>query len=66
MIKVCCPICNRSMEGASQAEWPKFPFCSERCKTIDLGRWLGEAYGIPRESEEESEGDRSDAETDIP
>jgi endogenous inhibitor of DNA gyrase (YacG/DUF329 family) len=23
------------------------PFCSERCRTIDLGRWLGENYGLP-------------------
>jgi uncharacterized protein len=25
------------------------PFCSERCKTIDLGRWLDERYGMPYE-----------------
>lgn len=24
-----------------------FPFCSERCQLIDLGRWLGEEYRIP-------------------
>jgi hypothetical protein len=24
-----------------------FPFCSERCKLIDLGRWLGGKYQIP-------------------
>jgi endogenous inhibitor of DNA gyrase (YacG/DUF329 family) len=35
------------MEGQSLAEWPEFPFCSSRCKTIDLGRWLGETYRIP-------------------
>ena len=23
------------------------PFCSERCRTIDLGRWLGEVYSMP-------------------
>jgi hypothetical protein len=23
------------------------PFCSERCRTIDLGRWLGETYALP-------------------
>jgi endogenous inhibitor of DNA gyrase (YacG/DUF329 family) len=41
------------MEGHSAAEWPEFPFCSRRCKTIDLGRWLGEAYRIPTDAEEE-------------
>ena len=43
MIKVSCPICGRVMEGRSLAEWPQFPFCSPRCKTIDLGRWLDDA-----------------------
>jgi hypothetical protein len=28
------------------------PFCSERCRLLDLGRWLGERYGIPYEPEE--------------
>jgi endogenous inhibitor of DNA gyrase (YacG/DUF329 family) len=37
------------MEGESLAEWPQFPFCSPRCKTIDLGRWLDEAYRVPAE-----------------
>jgi endogenous inhibitor of DNA gyrase (YacG/DUF329 family) len=39
------------MEGQSLADWPEFPFCSRRCKTIDLGRWLGETYRIPAEGE---------------
>ena len=53
MIRVRCPICERWMEGQSTAEWPEFPFCSRRCKTIDLGRWLGETYRIPAEGEGE-------------
>lgn len=28
------------------------PFCSERCRLLDLGRWLGEQYGVPCEPEE--------------
>ena len=51
MIRVRCPICERWIEGQSTAEWPEFPFCSRRCKTIDLGRWLGEAYRIPAATE---------------
>jgi hypothetical protein len=39
-----CVICDRLLGGA---ENPWFPFCSERCKLVDLGRWLGEAYRIP-------------------
>lgn len=41
------------MEGESQAEWPEFPFCSPRCRTIDLGRWLGESYTVPSPADEE-------------
>ena len=47
MISVRCPICDRVMQGQSAAEWPQFPFCSPRCRLIDLGRWLGEAYKLP-------------------
>lgn len=27
-----------------------FPFCSERCHLVDLGRWLGEEYRVPDEN----------------
>jgi len=51
------------MVGRSLAEWPSFPFCSARCKTIDLGRWLGETYRIPAEEPEEQ---FSSEEPDLP
>ena len=38
-----CPICQR------KGPWwdvPTHPFCSERCKMVDLGKWLGEEYRI--------------------
>lgn len=43
MSKVTCPICDAGMPG-NWTEYPDYPFCSRRCKTIDLGRWLGESY----------------------
>jgi endogenous inhibitor of DNA gyrase (YacG/DUF329 family) len=46
MIRVHCPVCDRLIQGASTAEWPQFPFCSERCRLVDLGRWLGQQYRI--------------------
>jgi endogenous inhibitor of DNA gyrase (YacG/DUF329 family) len=52
------------MEGPSVAEWPCFPFCSPRCKTIDLGRWLTESYAVNKAVEPEASDDNSDA--DIP
>jgi uncharacterized protein len=46
-----CPICGKPAG-------PRFrPFCSARCKTIDLGRWLGGNYAVP--SEEPPEEDPS-------
>ena len=47
MIQARCPICDRSISAAHAAELPHLPFCSERCRRIDLGRWLGETYRIP-------------------
>ena len=63
MLQVSCPICGRLMEAQSLAEWPHFPFCSPRCKTIDLGRWLGETYRIPAD---EPEDEPSFEEPDLP
>jgi len=31
------------------------PFCSQRCRGIDLARWLDEKYGLPYESDDEPE-----------
>lgn len=39
-----CPVCKREFEPANSSA---LPFCSERCRTIDLGRWLGETYSLP-------------------
>ncbi len=42
-----CPVCKRPLPPA--AENPSRPFCSPRCKLLDLGHWLGEEYRIPGE-----------------
>jgi endogenous inhibitor of DNA gyrase (YacG/DUF329 family) len=39
-----CPVCHREFDREKSTA---APFCSERCRTIDLGRWLGETYGLP-------------------
>ncbi len=47
-----CPVCGKKLvfekkPGEADARRPSFyPFCSERCKLIDLGHWLGEQYTI--------------------
>jgi len=65
MNRVRCPICDRLMQSASTAEWPEFPFCSARCRLIDLGRWLGESYVIRPENERAGPGQLSDEESRI-
>jgi endogenous inhibitor of DNA gyrase (YacG/DUF329 family) len=48
-----CPICRKpSAARAGDGETSPYPFCSERCKLIDLGRWLDGAYQIPLEPSE--------------
>jgi len=47
MIRARCPICDRALEIASLDDLPSFPFCSERCRLIDLGRWIDGAYALP-------------------
>jgi uncharacterized protein len=38
-----CPICKKPVENDDA----NFPFCSERCRTIDLGKWASGDYVIP-------------------
>ena len=47
MIRGRCPICEKSYEIAGLDDLPSFPFCSERCRLIDLGRWADGTYVIP-------------------
>ncbi len=47
MIRGRCPICSKGFEVDRMEDLPSFPFCSERCRLIDLGRWIDEAYSIP-------------------
>jgi hypothetical protein len=46
---ILCPICKKPVTGPNDPASPNpfFPFCSDRCKLIDLGRWLDGKYQIP-------------------
>lgn len=49
-----CPECGRPSERAT------YPFCSTRCKEVDLNRWLSGSYVIPvRDDEEDEDGTSS-------
>jgi endogenous inhibitor of DNA gyrase (YacG/DUF329 family) len=41
-LKLKCPICKKLVTRES----PDFPFCSDRCRLIDLGKWASGAYVI--------------------
>jgi endogenous inhibitor of DNA gyrase (YacG/DUF329 family) len=42
-----CPTCQKPVEWSAAAKWR--PFCSERCRLIDLGAWISERHAIPGE-----------------
>ncbi len=44
-----CPICRRTVSYSARSEVPYRPFCSRRCKLIDLGKWLNEEYRVSEE-----------------
>lgn len=47
-----CPTCR---EPAPWEDNPFRPFCSERCRLIDLGKWLDESYRIPAQDTDDPE-----------
>ena len=48
-----CPKCGDPLpaptrpEGKLTERWPHFPFCSKRCRMVDLGQWMTGQYAIP-------------------
>jgi uncharacterized protein len=52
---VLCPQCGTPVEWTAASRWR--PFCSERCKMLDLGAWASESYRIPAVDTPESEAD---------
>ncbi len=48
-----CPICKRP--AAARAQNSAFPFCTPRCKQIDLGGWFDESYRVPLTDTESSD-----------
>ena len=50
-----CPICGA--EVAPRSGNKAFPFCTARCKSIDLGKWLNEDYRVPTQEAPDQAGD---------
>jgi endogenous inhibitor of DNA gyrase (YacG/DUF329 family) len=58
-----CSICNKPVLARSQN--PMFPFCSERCRFVDLGKWLGEEYRVPDQTPDDQEDEAPHAPGDV-
>jgi endogenous inhibitor of DNA gyrase (YacG/DUF329 family) len=52
---VACPTCERAVEFTATNRFR--PFCSARCRAIDLGAWASEQYAIPVRAPSEHELD---------
>lgn len=56
--KIQCPTCSKELIWSNKEVWR--PFCSERCKLIDLGEWANENHRIPGEQAFTANTDESD------
>lgn len=54
LLTVRCPRCRKRTEWRDN---PHRPFCSEKCRLIDLGRWAEGEYSIPGDKAREEESD---------
>ena len=52
---VSCPTCNKTVTWSNTEQWK--PFCSERCKLIDLGDWANESHKIAGELAPQNDSD---------
>lgn len=55
---IACPACGKATAFAASNRWR--PFCSERCRTTDLGAWATGNYRIPAVPGEEEAGNSTD------
>lgn len=56
-----CPVCRKPVDSEKN---PDFPFCSERCRLIDLGNWSSEKYKISEPVIDESTPETPNREAD--
>lgn len=56
-MRITCPICKKE---TTWEENPWRPFCSERCKLIDLGKWASDGYSIEGEKKKEEEEEKDE------
>jgi endogenous inhibitor of DNA gyrase (YacG/DUF329 family) len=60
--RVRCPTCQRELDWSAQFPWR--PFCSERCRMVDLGAWFSEERRIAGDADSALSADESAADSD--
>ena len=55
-----CPICNSSNKDIEGKPGPYFPFCSKRCKLVDLANWMQGSYTLDSDSGAVDESEQGD------
>jgi uncharacterized protein len=55
-----CPLCRKPAADKFR------PFCSQRCKDVDLNRWLSGVYAVPVKEDEDEDGDAAARSADEP
>jgi endogenous inhibitor of DNA gyrase (YacG/DUF329 family) len=58
-----CPVCHKTVKASAQEQSEEaeyFPFCSQRCKLIDLGAWLDAEYRITSKPQPQESGELPD------
>ncbi|HIA01903.1 MAG TPA: DNA gyrase inhibitor YacG [Myxococcales bacterium] len=55
MKKFKCPICKQQVEPRNENK--TFPFCSPRCRSVDLGNWFSEEYASSRSLDPEADSE---------
>ncbi|MHB8973919.1 MAG: DNA gyrase inhibitor YacG [Pirellulaceae bacterium] len=57
MALITCPTCRRKFDSDDTVA---MPFCSDRCRLVDLHHWLNETNGLPIERDEEEGNERDE------
>ncbi len=55
---IACRRCKKVLQYERVKDLPHFPFCSEKCKLLDLGKWLDAEHRIAGDSEVEGKPPR--------
>jgi uncharacterized protein len=58
MSAVRCPVCDKLFDTQQS---PAMPFCSQRCRLVDLGRWLDEKNSCPYDANEDADDPEGDS-----